>query len=216
MENLLNIDETIPDEFYVFINFQNIQAKYNLETNNYIFSSAFAYSVINKEFIEKYVNGTAQYLPFIQNEEKDLSIVSPFASNITSDYRTEYNAELYRYKNFPLYPSRLSALYAFGNYDTCLEVSKKYGWDINTVRKFKLKLSPVNRVIKVNMEIVSLDRMANRGSSSDFDTIDLVWKHYWTGEGEMKRELPVINGRQIRNSGIIWEYLIEGVLELTE
>lgn len=215
MNKLLNLDEPIPNEFFVFINFDSLLTKHNLESTNSIFSAAFTYISIRKDLLEKYINGTLIYLPFAPNSKKDLGIISPFVQNITSGYKTEYNAELCRFQNFPLFPSRLSALYAFGDFQTCEKVSKLHKWPIETVRKFKLVPSVNNRIIKVNMEIVSLERYANKISTSSPETVDLTWKSYWTGKGEIETELPTINGRKTFKSGVIWEYLIEGVLELS-
>ncbi|MGN6268186.1 MAG: hypothetical protein ACTHM5_21090 [Ginsengibacter sp.] len=67
--------------------------------------------------------------------------------------------ELSRRYNFPLYPSRLSATYAFEDYNSCVVVNKKYQWDLSTVRRFKLNPHPFNIVAKVNMEIISLEDM---------------------------------------------------------
>lgn len=160
--------------------------------------------------------GTVDYLPFIPNPNKDVQMVSVFYNNITSEYRTEYNCELHRRYNFQTYPSRLSAFYAFGDYDTCVAVSKKHHWNINTVKKFRLEPSPFNKVVKVNMEIVSLERYANRVSMLDQETQNIIWQSYWTGYGDFPMELPTIHGRQVFNSGIIWEYLVEGRLTLIE
>ncbi len=163
---LLNLNEKIPDTFYVFVNMNNIMTKHNLEVTKGFTSGAFG-QLIFDDFAIKYLDGTVDYLPFIPNPNKDVQMVSVFYNNITSDYRTEYNCELYRRYKFPTYPSRLSAFYAFGDYETCLKVSKIHHWNISTVKKFKLEQSPFNRVVKVNMEIVSLERYANRVSMLD-------------------------------------------------
>lgn len=39
---------------------------------------------------------------------------------------------------YPTFPSRLGALYAFADLDTCVKVSQKYGWNVKEVKKFKL------------------------------------------------------------------------------
>ena len=48
---------------------------------------------------------------------------SPYMLSAINDYRIEYDAEVFREKNYPLYPSRLSALYAFGDLETSKYVS---------------------------------------------------------------------------------------------
>lgn len=140
-----------------------------------------------------------------------------FSHNVTNEYQTEYNCELHRYYNFPKYPSRLSSSYAFGDYESCKLVSQKYGWKLDTVRKFKLIPHEQNRVAKVNMEIISLERLANNISMQDMATLNQVWSWYWNGNGQLELELPGHSGsRQIYKSGEIWEYLVEGILELVE
>lgn len=86
-----------------------------------------------------------------------------FSFNVVNDYALEYNLELYRYANECRYPSRMSAIYAFGDYGTCIEVNKKYNWDLKTVKKFKLLKNNeltdrLTRVTKHNMEIISYMR----------------------------------------------------------
>lgn len=213
---ILNSKDILPTEFYIFVNMQNIMTKHNIENTKSIFSGAFGQLSLGDEFVTKYLNGTVDYLPFIPNKNSDTSMVSMFNNNITSEYRTEYNCELYRKSNNPTYPSRLSACYAFGDYETCIEVSEKYGWNLSTVRKFKLLSDPFNRVVKVNMEIVFLERTANRISMTGQETQNKIWDSYWKGIGNIKLELPKVEGRKEFNSGVIWEYLVEGRLELKE
>jgi len=107
----------------------------------------------------------------------------------------------------------LSAIYAFGDIETCREVNKKYGWDLSEVKKFHIVDNPLTRVIKVNMEIISLAKHAYKVSSMQHK--DQLWRSYWSGCGAIEMELPEPNAeRQILNSGVIWEYLIEGAVKL--
>ncbi|PCI43871.1 MAG: hypothetical protein COB41_06065, partial [Proteobacteria bacterium] len=138
--------------------------------------------------------------------------LSPYLLSAINDYRIEYDAEIYREENHPLYPSRLSALYAFGSIETCRLVSEKYGWPLDAVQQFRLKDWPLTRIAKVNMEHVSLARRAYKISM--MQDIDRLWGGYWTGFDEIILELPSSNfERKQYNSGVIWEYLIEGVVE---
>jgi hypothetical protein len=44
---------------------------------------------------------------------------------------------------------------------------------------------------------------------------DRIWSHYWAGEGNLQVETPDIEGfggKRIWDSGVIWEWLIEGRL----
>ncbi|MFZ6025088.1 MAG: hypothetical protein ACOYVG_11625 [Bacteroidota bacterium] len=208
---LINTTDNIPEEFYVFVTLSNFMTKNNYENSKTFNSAAFGELSMSKDLLEKYITGTINYLPFTPNPNRSLHSVSPFHNSITADYRTEYNVEIARQYSFPLYPSRLSATYAFGNYDSCLEVNRKYGWDLSTVKRFQLQKHPLNRVAKVNMEIISLERYASRVSILDQNTCNLIWRHYWTGQGNIQMELPTLDmKREVYNSGVLWEYLIEG------
>ncbi|EGQ8476278.1 hypothetical protein FLL96_19405 [Vibrio cholerae] len=207
---LINVNEEIPEEFYVFVNFSSPIAVNNFRVGAY--TSAACSMWLNEETLRKYLDGSLNYLPFAPSERDPIAI-SPYCLTAINDYRIEYDAEMFRKQHFPLYPSRLSATYAFGDIETCYEVSRKYGWDISTVRKFKLLDTPLNRVAKVNMDHVSLARHAYKVAS--MQNVDDLWHAYWTGIGNIQMELP--DGpdfsRNIRDSGVIWEYLVEGCLK---
>ena len=126
---LINLDEEIPNIFYVFVNLNKFITKNNYEGSKTFNSAVFGELYTNKQLLDKYLKGTINYLPYIPNPNSDLHVVSPFQSTITSNYQTEYNVEIARQYNFPLYPSRLSATYAFGDYDSCVRVSNLYRWD---------------------------------------------------------------------------------------
>lgn len=210
---LINIVEPIPKEFFVFVDQTNFITAHNLKETK-IFSSAAFSQWTDNSFATKYEQGAIDYLPYSINPNKNIQTVSPFENTITSEYTTEYNSEVFRKHYFPKFPSRLSCVYAFGDFATCEQVSKKYGWQLSTVQKFSLIANPLNRIAKVNMEIVSLYRYATRVSMTDIETNEKIWNSYWTGQGNIQLELPTINGRQTFKSEIIWEYLIEGQLKL--
>jgi len=212
---LINIQESAPEIFYIFVSQTNLMAQHNLKFTKQ-FSSGTVFDWSNPEFVERYNNGAVDYLPFIINQNKTCHVLSAFENSITAEYRVEYNAEMQRYLHFNLCPSRLSAIYAFGSYSECETVSKKYGWDLSSVRQFQIIDSPLTRIAKVNMEIVSLDRYAQRISMCDGPTIEVTWAAYWKGMSGIEVELPTVEGRQVFRSGLIWEYLIEGVVRLLE
>ncbi|QQR83068.1 hypothetical protein IPJ72_04595 [Candidatus Peregrinibacteria bacterium] len=211
---LLNKENPIPEYFYIFVNSNNIMATHNLKTGKCFISPNFANMSMDSDYSEKYAKGTLKYLPFSPCEN-DIKAFSPYLLTAINDYRIEYDAELTRFQNYPLYPSRLSAIYAFDNLETCKIVSKKYGWDLSTVKKFKLEENPLSRVIKVNMEIVSLCKLAYRTSSIDKKTIESIWHSYWKGDKDFQMELltPTLN-RKIYKVDNIFEFLIEGKLNL--
>lgn len=230
-----------PEEYYVFVNMNNAITKNNIEKTQCICSGAFfqyiekadktfadkylkgsitAYSLSQKgvdNFTEKFLNGELDYLPFNYNQNCDVNFVSMFTNSISSLYTIEYNCEISRRYFYQNNPSRLSSCYAFADYESCIKVNNLYGWNLNNVRKFKLLNHEANKVSKVNMEIISLARSANDISYSHEDTQKQLWKSYWEGFGSISMELPTINGgRQIIESGCLWEYLVEGILMLVE
>lgn len=214
---LLNSESQIPDTFYIFINKYNPITVHNLKLTRQFTSASVSNCAIDKGFLEKYIHGTVNYLPY-EPRNRELGIVSPYCVTAISDYSVEYDAEYYRLTYFPLFPSRLSAIFAFGDYKSCQLVHQKYHWDLSTVKKFKLiNTPPLTRVVKVNMEIVSLSRFAYRISSLDHETRELILKNYWSGSGNITIELPGVNfERKVYNSGEIYEYLIEGIVKLEE
>lgn len=238
--DLINIkNEKIPKSFFVFVNLNNNLTKINFDNTNCISSSAFlqfinefdisipnthlknvisAYSNMNgltQDFAQKYLDGSIDYLPFVLNADCNINFISFFNKNITSEYSVEYSAEITRRRFFPKFPSRLSCCYAFSNYQSCIDVSRKYGWNIDSVREFELIEHEHNRVARVNMETVSLARYAEDISSLDEQTQFQIWNHYWNGGGNLPMELPSLNNeRRIVESGILWEYLIEGILKI--
>jgi hypothetical protein len=146
--------------------------------------------------------------------------VSLFTVHATSQYEVEYDAEYLRYHEFPTLPSRLSAVYAFGREEDCRKAHELYHWDLSTLRRFRLIRDPLARVHRANMAIVSLMRSVYPRASWSREDRDNIWRHYWFGGGSLKVEIPVIRkgapGPQWFESGEIWEYLIEGRLELVD
>lgn len=206
---LINIDEEAPDEFYIFVNQFNPMTEHNFQVTK-TFTSGAVNSCIDQKFAEKYINGSARYLPYEPCFHDNIS-PSPYLISAINNYRIEYDIEVFREKHHPLYPSRLSALYAFGDFALCQQVSQKYTWDLGSVKKFKLKDWPLTRIAKVNMEHVSLVRRAYRVSM--MQDIERLLGGYWAGFGEIIIELPSSPNFQRKefSSGVIWEYLIEGI-----
>lgn len=226
-----SVPET-PSEFFVFVNQASFWTRHNFGLTGRFVSSGFAAAVPDQvpvgtvmayspgpsapsgdDIRTAYVNGTLDYLMFAPSPTY-FGWPTPFASNVVTDYRIEYDAEVCRRWRFPLLPSRLSATYAFGDFDTCVAVSEKHRWPLDEVERFRLIPHELNRVHRVNMEIVSLARCAYRRAMFSATDLDAIWRTYWTGGGNMPLELPV-DGRvhERVDSGVIWEFLIEGVLE---
>jgi len=207
----------IQNEFYVFIDQYRPMTVLNLKNTKCFISAAYSNCSLDPNFLKKYLEGDVDYFPFIPHE-KDLPIISPYCLSAINYYRVEYDAELCRKNYYPKYPSRLSAIFAFGDYETCEKVNKKYDkWDLRTVKKFRLNIDDWTRVIKVNMEIVSYMRLAYIRGFFDDKTKNDIWKNYWNGTGDIDLELPDVESeRKIHHSGEIFEYLIEGKLVLIE
>lgn len=99
--------------------------------------------------------------------------------------------------------------------EACELVSRKYGWPLEPVREFRLKEWPLTRIAKVNMEHVSLARHAYKVFM--LNDIDRLWGGCWSGFDNIILELPSAGfERKTYDSGIIWEYLIEGVVECAQ
>lgn len=206
-------DET-PDGFYVFVNDQIPAVAHNMRFVGQIFSGAAA-GWSDPAFVEQYMRNEVDWIPFLPNAQ-----VSPwlsfFNAGLVGDYAVEYHAELCRRELFPDRPSRLSALFAFGDRASCERAAQLYRWDLGTVRHFKLVPHPLTRVARVNMEIVSLARHAHRVAAVEKHAERALWEAYWAGRSEVELELPSPEPAERRRtkSGVIWEYLVDGVLAL--
>lgn len=215
---LSNSDEALPEVFYVFTNMNHWLTRHNLQFTGGITSGAIGEIAASPELRQKYLEGTINYTQYVPNESADVHAISVYSMNSTSGYRIEYNCELYRrsHDQSKLSPSRMSCIYAFGDYDSCQKVAEAYGWDIDSVKKYKLLSNPLTRVAKVNMEIISLMRTVEMQSTWPQVEQEKIWQHYWSGGADLSVEIPMESGgeRKIVSSGVIWEYLIEGRLEL--
>lgn len=216
MTKLMNINIDCPNEFFIFCNRYNWVTEHNLSVTKGFTSAAYSFCDNNNAFTKKYLEGSVNYLPFLPTTT-DCGFLSPYCLTAINDYRIEYDAEICRKRNYPKFPSRLSAIFAFGDLETCHIVAKKYGWDLSSVKKFKLVEHPLTRVIKVNMEIVSLAKLSYKISYSNAEDLDRYWRHYWSGGGAIQEELPSQNySRKTFDSGVIFEYLIEGSVKIIE
>lgn len=208
----MNSDDEAPGIFYIFVNRLNTVTEHNFANVGSFASAAFT-SLGLPGFAEKYLDGTARYLPY-EPARREAMAVSPYSLSAINDYRIEYDAEVFREQRCRLLPSRLSATYAFGTMEACEAVHRRYGWPLESVKQFKLIEHPFNRVIRVNMELVSLARRAYRQSFLEEAEVAYLWEKYWTGGGNATLSVPAPGfKRALLESGIIWEYLIEGVVQ---
>ena len=207
-----------PTLYYVFLDMANLACHQNIRATKSIVSAGFGSANAEPSFRDDYLSGSADYFPFVPNQNLKPQFTTSFNLAATSLYTLEYNAERTRRELFPLAPSRLSAVFGFVTEDDCSRASSLYGWDLSSVRRFRLIPHDLNRVARVNMEIVSLMRFIQSRTRFDDAQMRAVWSHYWNGGGSFDVELPVMrNGSffpQTIYAGAIWEYLIEGRLEL--
>jgi len=232
----------LPDEFFIFLNQNRFQAQSNWNLTGRLLSAAFmgafrslvpvgsvvsrstagqspktvrANSILQDDpfLIKQYVDGTLDYLPFIPNPSY-FGFASLFGVAATSEYQLEYDAEITRRELFPFAPSRLSAIFAFDTKETCQQVSDLYKWPIDQVQRVRLLPHEHSRVLRVNMELVSLARLSYRGDGHlPPEHTRALWQSYWSGADSGSLSVFVNGAHQMVPSGCIWEYLIEGVLE---
>lgn len=181
-------------------------------------SAAWTMACADAEFRERYVDGRLDYLMFGLNEAFDVGPLSVYTHGLIANYLVEYNAELARRRVNPKLPSRLSAIYAFGRKKDAVRAARRAGRPEWEVHAFALADAPLTRVARVNMNIVSLMRLGTRVGTWEAATLDAIWRHYWNGGGELEIELP--SGPDFEyvkhDSGVCWEFLIEGGLQVLE
>lgn len=213
MKKLLNLDEEIPSEFFIFVSETNFITQHNFKLSGQFTSGAYTSVSFSEDVRIKYLAGTLRYLAD-SNGAQDSMGVSPFYETARLD-PLEHQIEAHRHKFHPLYPSRLSAIYAFGDYESCRKASEKYKWPLSEVRRFCLIHDDFyGRVIKVNMERISLARMPWSGPPAVEGSV--YWEEYWQGKGNTVWMLPPGSAKEHQESGVIWEYLIEGAVKCVD
>ena len=221
--NTLNTNESLPEYFYLFLHSDRMwHLKWNFKLTKTLTSASITNTSFDMVTLNKYIAGEMDYIPFLPNPSLDMKSPSSFSLREVSDYMVDYNAELFRKQHeiTKKYPSRFGCLYAFGSLQDAQKAAEEWNFNMNDLHKFKLKnIGELTRVVKVNMQIVS--QMWNIGTGTTFDqqANDIIWEHYWSGKAELPLDVPDLKtgeGRQILNYGVIWEYLIDGQLELIE
>jgi hypothetical protein len=200
-------------EFFIFVDRTSLMTRSNYDLTGG-FTSRCATMIASTEGARQYDAGEIDRLPFKQNPDQYPDL-SPFVLRLITEQWIEYEAERLRRSLCPSAPSRLSTVYAFGDPETCVEVARQHGWDLGSVRRFKPVPDLPLRAARVNMEIVSLMRGIYRLASWQVEDSDHIWSHYWLGGENLQLETPGTEGfsmRRIWNSGVIWEWLIEGRL----
>lgn len=201
----------LPDWLYVFVNTANSIAVMNLQITGQ-YSSPVIAGMEDRKFASAYADGSADYLPFVPNPNLSTGFMSPFTVGSINEYRVEYDAELARRAYFKETPSRLTGIFAFESMEVCEAVSQRHGWPLSQVQRFKPE--NVLRAARVNMDIVSLARTAYRRASFTPESIDHLWRAYWSGADSYAMDLPTVDarGREQPSVGATWEWIIDGVL----
>lgn len=202
-----------PDELFVFVNQVRAEA-YLTYKHTRTFTSRFAGFLQTEEGRQELDAGRVDPFPFVPNPSQ-FSFMSPFTVSAINDYRIEWDAEQARRLHFPKHPSRLSAVFAFEDEATCREVSRRYGWPLDTVRRFRINEDLAHRAVRVNMQVVSLMRTVYPLAMWDAAALDGIWRHYWGSGENLDIEVPILHHGQAWekiSSGAIWEWLIDGQL----
>lgn len=217
----------VAGELFIFVNRVSLPTKINFEVAKQFRSGGLSLIAMDEAaYLQRYVDGTIDYRPFvrdgngawIKNPDAPVMISSPFAASMwQGDYRypAEYDAETVRLREFPIAPSRLSAVYAFGNLETCEDVSNRFGWTIDQVERVRIRAWDGTRVWRTNMQIASLmHKIAEQGNAIEAHYREELWRRYWRGEGNLALEVRDTGGNRVTLSvDTIWEYLIEGMVE---
>jgi hypothetical protein len=202
-----------PKDFFIFIDRTSMMTRHQYDLMG-AFTSRCAELLVSPAELHKLDTGQIDLLPFKQNPDQ-YPFLSPFVVKLMTEQWVEYEAERLRQARCPKCPSRLSAIYAFGDEATCIEVAKKYKWNLHSVRRFELAPGLPYRAVRVNMEVVSLMRTVFRLATWQVEDADRIWSHYWASEGNLQVQTPDIEGfggKRIWDSGVVWEWLIEGRL----
>lgn len=212
--------EPVPSAFYVYVDTANVLANHNVGLLDRIPSTTLSVVATDPQLWDTYLRGDLDYRPFIDGpnglEPNPQATGALSAHTISSLERGSYTLELVgervRSQCARQAPSRLSAVYAFGDLESSRAAGKAHGWDQSEVTEFKLQAIPGTKVWRVNMEIVSvLDGLAE-GGELDTRTTRKLWSAYWEGsDGKgvlSKNQQPLVER-------VIWEFLIEGTLQKT-
>ena len=187
-------------------------AQHNFSLTGCFNSSAHVQASFGQESARKYLAGTMNF-DLRDPAKNDCHALSPFlvstlARGVDAELRFEEDAEAHRRRLNGLLPSRLSAVYVFGDDQSCREASARHHWPMHEVQRFKLDDFPGTRVARLNMEIVSWARGLHASGLLTPALTREIWDAYWHGRvGVAPDRLPP--GFPTAPTPI-WEFLIEG------
>lgn len=219
----LNTDEKIPEFFYIFTGrnpdsiYSQIE-KHNMDLREGTMISTGFQQMFSMKNPKDFLVGNVDYLPFVINKNH-FGGASPFTQRIIERYSIEYNLEVHRSRHYKHYPSRLSGIFAFGDYETCKMLAKRYSkvWKLEDCTKYKLKdygvYNEFIKVVKTNYNIIGFLEHLGYGECNFGN--EIVYDAYWKGQGNLKRFAYSENGIVLpeRKVGTRYEYIIEGILE---
>jgi hypothetical protein len=197
-----------PQRFHIVVNTLWPSTSQVLASGGTFRSAAFEAMRRAPTLIPDYESGRLDYLPFVQNPTW-LGQWSVPGRSVSLRYRLDHDAELVRRQHFPAYPSRLSAVFAFADEDSCRTAASSLAWDLTARREFELLPNPRNRVVRLNMHAYTAARNIYM-TECDItpEEREQLWLPYWRGESPPLSPLPDEYAEPL------WEYLIEGELRL--
>lgn len=217
-----------PTKFWIVLDSELPVTAWQVMMTGRFTSSAWGAAVSDPVALVQYVHGRGNYVPFVENPCWDLRTagLSMYMQAVRTNYIVEYEAERVRRLVDGTLPSRLSAVFAFGrkkDADKAARAENRARRDSPArlpveVRQFELLPHELNRVHVVNMHIISVMRRALRVATWSQAETEANFRHYWTSRGNLAFDLPSPDPkrRQLVESGVMWEYLIEGQLQLVD
>lgn len=196
----INTQEIVPEELYIFVQMNDPMCANNYAVGGWA-SGALSSACMSNENLKRYLTGDIDY--FVDPEGLALS---PFYVRGKCHNQMETKCNEIRRNINRLLPSRASAVYAFGDAQSCEFVADKFNWDISEVKKFKLNINPLTRVAKVNMQIIS----HLLGMVEFPENIDEIFQDYWSGKSS---SIIKLNNATHEVNEVVWEYLIDGKVE---
>lgn len=210
------LPSTPPEVYFVIVNGAWPSTRAALTSKGRFVSAAFEAMRDDPSKTAAYDTGDLDYRPYIENSDWVGRWSAP-GRTVGLRYRLDHDAEIVRREHYPLSPSRFSAIFAFGDEGSCERAETELHWNPQDRRKFRLVPDPRNRVVCLNMHTYTAARNLYM-TELDFSPSEReqLWLPYWEGKCPPSRpiqRLPEVT-RPAGWSTPLWEYLIDGELEL--